>query len=271
MERVPVAFVICSEFKVNDTKVAALDESFKDARSISGTENSPSCGPGSIHEEDPLSFCIYGKIENQIVTFVGCVKDAEIPADSIHLQTVERDPDVHWVKWSVRFRRTLKDKKALAHPFTKYFRNSSRLRCFLGDEEFQRLSATENAEFLKFNEKNPHVLEKFIEAALTEQASGREVFSAGELIGDARWGETEMDRGIDRFKINDRWVPWYSRLAQMLEPRLVGLFRIRTSIADGLVWTDGRTWEQFKSEHPEKIQWSDPFDELPDGDWEYRG
>ena len=41
-------------------------------------------------------------------------------------------------------------------------------------------------------------------------------------------------------------------------------------IADALVWIDGRTWQQFASENAEEIRWSDPFDELPDSDWEYK-
>lgn len=142
---------------------------------------------------------------------------------------------------------------------------------FFGNEEFDRLSAEENAGFLKYNQKNPHLLEHFLDSALAKKADGREAFSAGDLIGETRWGDAETDRGTDRFKINDKWVPWYSRLAQMLEPDLVGLFEIRDSIADSLVWTDDRTWQQFASENAHKLRWRDPFDELPDSDWEYRG
>jgi hypothetical protein len=218
-----------------------------------------------------MSYYIFAKIENQVVTFVGCSKTVDIPADCILLQTVEDHPEAHWVKWSIRFRRTLKDRTALDHPYTKCFRNSSRLKRLLGNEEFDRLSAKENAGFLKYNEKNPHLLEQFLDSALEKKAAGREAFSAGELIGETRWGDTETDRGTDRFKINDKWVPWYSRLAQMLEPDLVGFFEIRDSIADGLVWTDDRTGQQFASKNSEKLKWSDPFDEIPDSDWEHLG
>jgi hypothetical protein len=189
----------------------------------------------------------------------------------LSLQTVDDHPEVHWVKWSVRCRRTLTDKKAIDHPFAKYFKNPLRLRCVLGDEDFERLSADENARFLKFHQDNLHLLDWLVQAALAKKAEGRNEYSVGQLLGDARWGDTETDRGTDRFKINARWVSFYSRAVQMVEPRLVGFFRVRASVADGLVWMDGRTWQQFASEHADEIQWSDPFDELPDSDWEYRG
>jgi hypothetical protein len=56
----------------------------------------------------------------------------------------------------------------------------------------------------------------------------------------------------------------------MAEARLIGLFAVRSSAADKLTW-DGRSWQQFASEHADEIQWNDPFDELPDADWEYKG
>jgi hypothetical protein len=56
----------------------------------------------------------------------------------------------------------------------------------------------------------------------------------------------------------------------MIEPRLIGFFAMRSSIADGLAW-EGRTWQQFASEHEGEIRWKDSFDELPDLDGERRG
>ena len=218
-----------------------------------------------------MLYHIFGKVQNQVVTSVGCIRNADIPEDSILLQTVEHYPEFHCVKWSVRFSRTLKDRKLLDHPYTKYFRNSQRLRRVLAKEEFDRLSQKENVQFLKHNQKKPDLLQHFLERALAEKGNGRSAFSAGELFGNVRWGDTEIDRANDQFKIDDRWVPWYSRLAQMLEPDLVGFFEIRDSMADGLVWEDGRTWQQFASENFEKLKWTEASDELPDADWEYRG
>lgn len=215
-----------------------------------------------------MPYHIFGKVQNHRITSIGCVRDVEIPSDSILLQTVEHHPELNSVKWAMRFRRTLTDKTLLGHPLAKYFTNPSRLKRVLGEEDFKRLSGNENLQFLKFHKRNPSLLTKFIQAALAEQSAGRKVFSAGELIGDTRWGDTDIDRGGDQFKINDRWVPWYSRVAQMLERRLLGFFRVRTSMADGLVW-NGRTWQQFALEHDEQIDWSESSNEIPDLDWEY--
>lgn len=218
-----------------------------------------------------MSYCIFGKIENQFVTFVGCIRSAEIPTDSILLQMVEDHPEANWIKWVVRFRRTLTDAKALDHPLTRYFKNPSRLKRVLGDKDFTHLSADENERFLKFHQRNQQLLQELRQAALAEQAEGRNEYSVRQLLGDARWGDIDIDRGTDPVKISEKWSPWYSRVLQIIEPRLVGFFTVRPSIADGLVWTDGRTWQQFASENSEKVKWSDQFVELPDSDWEYRG
>jgi hypothetical protein len=216
-----------------------------------------------------MSYYIFARTKSQKIIFVGCSRTADIPKDSILLQTVEHHPDVCWVKWSVRFRRTLEDQKALTHPYAPYFKNSARTTRLLGDRNFADFAAKQSAEFLKFHRNNPDVIAELIQAALAEKAEGRKVYSMDQLLGDIRWGDTETDRGIDRFKINGRWSAWYSRAVQMIEPRLVGFFAVRWSAADALEWIDGRKWEQFATEHSGEIQWSDPFDDLPDADWEY--
>ena len=216
-----------------------------------------------------MPYHIFGKIQNQTVTFVGCARTADIPTDSILLQTVEHHPDFVWIKWSLRFHRTLADKKALTHPYARYFKNPARLTRLFGDKDFSKFAAEQNAEFLKFHQKNPHLMDELIQAALAKKAEGRDVYSVDQLLGDARWGDTETDRGTDRFKINGGWSAWYSRALQMVEPTLVGFFAVRSSAADALEWIDGRTWQQFASEHGDEIQWSDPFDDLPDSDFEF--
>jgi len=42
-----------------------------------------------------MSYHIFGKVENQLVRFVGCAK-SDVPADSILLQTVPDHPELHW-------------------------------------------------------------------------------------------------------------------------------------------------------------------------------
>lgn len=213
---------------------------------------------------------IYAMIANQIVVFVGCSRSSVIPTDAILLQTVEHHPEVHWIKWSVRFRRTLTNQKALSHPYARYFRNSARAnRLFGADSGYARFEAEQNAAFLRFHERNPHVLDELVQAALAKQTEGRTEYSMDQLLGDMRWGDTEIDRADDRVKINARWSAWYSRVVQIVEPRLIGFFAVRSGTPDGLVW-EGKTWRQFAAEHEDEINWNDPFDELPDGDWEYK-
>lgn len=212
---------------------------------------------------------IFGTIEDGIVVFVGYAPNQNLPANSILLQTVEHHAEVHWVKWSVRFRRTLKNKHALDHPFAKYFQNSAKLTRLLGDQDFDEYVSAQNVEFVRFHEKNLDFLVVLIDAALAKKAKGRSEYSIDQLVGGARWGDTEIDRGNDRVKINGKWSAWYSRALQMAEPRLIGFFAVRSSVADALIWIDGRTWQQFASEHEEEINWKDPFDGPPDSDWEY--
>jgi hypothetical protein len=215
-----------------------------------------------------MSYYIFARTKSQKVIFVGCSRTADIPADSILLQTVEHHPDVHWVKWSVRFRRTLTDQKALTHPYARYFKNSARTARLYGNKNSD-FAAEQNEQFLKFHKKNPHFMDELIRAALAKKAEGRNVYSLDQLMGDVRWGDTEIDRGADRFKINGKWSAWYSRALQMVEPRLVGFFAVRSCAADALEWTDGRNWPQFASLHGDEIQWSNPFDDLPDSEFEY--
>jgi hypothetical protein len=214
-----------------------------------------------------MSYHIFGRIKNQVIIFVGCSRTAA-PADSIVLQTVEDHPDVHWVKWCVRFRRTLTDQKALTHPYASYFKNSARTIRLFGDKNFADFAAKQSADFLEFHRNNPDLMAELIQAALAKKAEGQAAYSLDQLLGDIRWSNGERDRGAGRFKVDGRWSGWYSRSLQMIEPRLIGFFAVRSSAADALEW-DGRSWGQFAAEHDDKIQWSDPFDNLPDSDWEY--
>jgi len=221
-----------------------------------------------------MSYFIYGKIGQDsqqlpVVSFVGCSKDASrISTDHVLLQTVADHPEAHWVKWCLRFRRTIKNNTALSHPLADYFKNPRKLKQMLNDEEYRQLCAEQNADFLEYHGKNSDVMAEMIAAARTEKASGRPRYAVEECLTDVRWGNTATER-TDQFKINDKWTPWYSRAIQMTCPDLVGFFKMRSSVPDCLVWTDGRTWEEFASENSDKLQWSDPFEESPDPGWEY--
>jgi len=119
-----------------------------------------------------MSYYIFGKIQNQTVKFVGCIRTADIPADSILLQTVEHHPDAHWVKWSLRFHRTLTDKKAVTHSYARYFINPARLTRLFGDKDISQFAAEQNAEFLKFHQNNPHFMDERSHAARPRERLG---------------------------------------------------------------------------------------------------
>lgn len=213
-------------------------------------------------------FQIYGTLTAGEISFVGCTKGTA-PSGAVVLQRVTDHPEVHWVKWCLRFRRTLRDTKALAHPYASYFTNTSRLARLLGDETLKKEVAIKNSEFLDFNLENPHVLAEMMADARAEKAAGRSVYSAQEHVARVRWGATETERGDDRFKINSVWSAWYSRLIQMEDPSLIGFFRLRDSLADGLTW-EGKSWVEFAAAHAEELRYS-PFADLPDSEWEYNG
>lgn len=218
-----------------------------------------------------MPYYIYGMLENQQVTFVGCSRTVDIPQNAILLQEAERLPLLNWVKWSIRFRRTLKSNKAMDHPYARYFKNPSNLTRLLEDADFGSIAAEQSSGFLNFHRTNPHLLAKLIEAALEKQGEGWREYSMDQLMGEIRWSDTEIERGDERVKLNGKWSPFYARVLQMIEPELLGFFAVRFSIANGLTWIDGRTWQQFASEHEDRIHWKDPFHDIPDGDWEYNG
>lgn len=213
-------------------------------------------------------FRIYATTENQVVTFVGCTR-GNIPTGSVLLQEVEHQAELCWVKWSMRFRRTIEDKTALAHPYSAYFRNSSRLKALLEDEEFRNRAAALNRDFLEFHENNAPVFRTLIQTALAKKKDGQPAYSMDQLLGEIRWGDTQVTRTDDRVKINACWSAWYSRAVQMVEPELLGFFQVRSGMADTLEWIDGKAWREFAAEHEDKIDWRDPFAELPDSPWEY--
>jgi hypothetical protein len=222
-----------------------------------------------------MSYFIYARIENDsqsqlpVVSFVSCAKDKSlIDSNHVVLQVVEDHAEAHWVKWCIRFRRTIKDNPALDNPLAECFKNSRKLRLMLNEEEYRQLCAEQNADFLEYHSKNLDVFKGAIARARKEKASGRTTFAVEECLTGVRWGKTKTEK-TDQFKINDKWTPWYSRAIQMECPDLVGFFKMRACVADGMTWIDGRTWSLFASGNADKLQWSEPFEESPDSDREY--
>ena len=115
-----------------------------------------------------------------------------------------------------------------------------------------------------------HVLADIIAQARAEKAAGRAVYAVEAHLANMRWNsDLETEHAEDTFKINSEWASWYSRLIQMECPDLIGFFRVKTALADGLV-IEGRTWRAFAEEHADELRY-DSFESLTDSEWEYNG
>jgi len=213
------------------------------------------------------NFHIYGIVTEQEVTFIGCTK-GDVPPGAINLQTVSDHPEASWVKWCRRFRRTLKDRRGVEHPLAELFSNSYRIKRLLDVEAVMRSATEKCKEFLAFHSRNPLVLADMIKEARAEKAAGRTVYAVEAHLSSVRWNpdlDTEHEDGT--FKIDSGWGSWYSRLIQMDCPDLVGFFRLKVALADGLV-VEGRSWRDFAKEHSDELDY-DIFESLPDSEWEY--
>jgi hypothetical protein len=212
-------------------------------------------------------FHIYGIVTEQEVTFIGCTK-GDVPAGSIRLQTVSEYPEANWVKWCRRFRRTLKDRRGVEHPLAEYFTNQARIKRLLGDTT--RVEAEQCKSFLAFHSRNPRVFADMIAQARAEKASGRTVYSVDAHLSEVRWNpDLDTEHADNTFKINAVWAAWYSRLIQMECTDLIGFFRVKTAVADGLVF-EGRKWRTFAEEHADELHY-ESFESLADSEWEYHG
>jgi hypothetical protein len=212
---------------------------------------------------------IYGILTGQEVTFIGCTK-GDVPPKAIKLQTVTDHPKLHWVKWCVRFRRTLKDQRGVEHPLAKIFKNSFRVKRLLDVEAVTRAEAEKCEEFLAFHTRKPHLLADMVEQARAEKAAGRRVHAIEAHICNARWSsDSDPEHADDTYKIKNEWAAWYSRLIQMECPDLIGFFRLKPALADGLV-VDGRSWRDFVEEHEDELHY-DEFESLEDSEWESNG
>jgi hypothetical protein len=102
-------------------------------------------------------FHIYSIVTGQEVTFIGCTK-GDLRPGALRLQTVSEHPKANWVKWCVRFRRTLKDRHGVEDPLAEIFTNPLRLKRLLDAEAVMQIEAEKCKGFLAFHSRNPHVL-----------------------------------------------------------------------------------------------------------------
>lgn len=215
------------------------------------------------------AFHIYGIVAGQEITFIGCTK-GDVPNEAIKLQAVSDHPEANWVKWCLRFRRTLKDRRGVDHPLAEFFTNPSKIKRLLDVEAVMSCEVEKCRAFLAFHSRNPQVLAEMITAARAEKAAGRTVYAVEAHLSSVRWNpDLDTEHPDDTFKINSDWSAWYSRLIQMDCPDLIGFFRLKTALADGLV-VGGRRWRDFAAEHAEELHY-DNFESLTDSEWEYNG
>src|ERR1035437_75630 len=150
-------------------------------------------------------FHIYGIVTGQEVTFIGCTK-GDVPPGAIRLQTVSDHPEANWVKWCVRFRRTLKDRRGVEHSLADFFTNQSRIKRLLDVEAVIRSEGAKCKDFLAFHSRNSHVLADMITKARAEKAAGRTVYAVEAHLSDVRWNpDLDTEHPDDNFKIDSVW------------------------------------------------------------------
>ena len=151
-------------------------------------------------------FHIYGIVTGQEVSLIGCTR-GDIPSGAIKLQTVSDHREANWVKWCVRFRRTLKDRRGVDHPLAEFFTNQSRIKRLLDVEAVMRSEAEKCKDFLAFHSRNPHVLADMITEARAERAAGRSVYAVEAHLSSVRWNlGMDTDHADGTFKIDSTWA-----------------------------------------------------------------
>ena len=93
-------------------------------------------------------------------------------------------------------------------------------------EEWAALSTPEK--FERFHTANPHVYRVIVEKAREWRAAGRGKLGMSLLFGMVRW-VIALETDGDPIRINDHYVPYYSRLIMWQEPDLAELFNLRRS------------------------------------------
>jgi len=95
----------------------------------------------------------------------------------------------------------------------------------------KRLSIAEA--FQLFHEKNPHVYELLLEMAIKASKNGARQTSIAMLFEVLRWRTNVETERVDEFKISNNLRAPYARLIMAENPRLNGIFNVKTSETDG--------------------------------------
>lgn len=94
----------------------------------------------------------------------------------------------------------------------------------LTDEQWQALTGPQR--FEHFHRTNPTVYGVIVQKAREWRAAGNGKLGMSLLFGMVRWVLALETKG-DPFRINDHYVPYYSRLVMWQEPDLADLFDLR--------------------------------------------
>lgn len=93
-------------------------------------------------------------------------------------------------------------------------------------EEWKRLSTPER--FEHFHRHNPAVYGVIVQKAREWRAADNGKLGMSLLFGMVRWVLALQTKG-DPYRINDHYVPYYSRLVMWQEPDLADLFDLRSA------------------------------------------
>lgn len=97
-------------------------------------------------------------------------------------------------------------------------------------EQLNLFDGITNDKFPQYHTDNPHIYEAFKKYTFEAINAGRKRFSAEAVINRLRW-ET-LIAGNDKYKINNNYKPFYSRMFMNEFPNYKGIFSTRTSKYD---------------------------------------
>jgi hypothetical protein len=81
--------------------------------------------------------------------------------------------------------------------------------------------------FQRYHAENPHIYEALRRFAFEARHAGRTRIGLKLLYNRVRWDTTVAAKDGTGFKLDDRYVGYYSRLLMAQEPELRGMFKLR--------------------------------------------
>ena len=86
---------------------------------------------------------------------------------------------------------------------------------------------TREQRFWKFHGANPHVYDWIVQRSLELLAAGHTTYSMTALLAELRYSRAAINKGEDRFRVNDHHARFYKELIMKSEPCLRGFFKVR--------------------------------------------